>query len=250
MILRELVLAGANINTINTITGASPLIAAVQAQKLAAAREILVLGGDRQLRDSSGRTAADYAENTAAAVLFPRSAGVAGLVPSPAPVATVAPLGQAQSTVHDAPSTETTDARPVASVPPSKSTTESGSSLSDAVAALELRSEGRACAAVPAPPPALPGPPTFDVFLSYAWAHQPACRRIRDALRARGLTVWWDEERMAGDIASAMAEGITNARVVLLCVSKAYQDSVNCRSEATYARQKRAKIVVANVQVR
>lgn len=106
----------------------------------------------------------------------------------------------------------------------------------------------------PAPKAPLPAPMAlsggpYDIFLSYAWAHQPLCRRIRDALRGAGLRVWWDEEVMAGDIATAMAEGIAGARVVLLCVSKAYQDSANCRSEATYARQRRSRIVVANVQV-
>ncbi|HVS51638.1 MAG TPA: toll/interleukin-1 receptor domain-containing protein [Opitutaceae bacterium] len=46
-----------------------------------------------------------------------------------------------------------------------------------------------------APPPALPRP---SVFLSYASDDRPAARRLRDALAATGLEVWYDESDLGG----------------------------------------------------
>ena len=41
-----------------------------------------------------------------------------------------------------------------------------------------------------------------------------------------------------------MAAAIENAAVVLVCVSKAYKESPNCRLEANYAMQRRTPTVV------
>lgn len=43
-----------------------------------------------------------------------------------------------------------------------------------------------------------PGLPRFSVFLSYASDDRPAARRLRDALEAAGLDVWYDENELGG----------------------------------------------------
>lgn len=99
MILRDLLEAGAPINDVNPVTGATPLIAAVQALKFPLVRELLLSGGDRTIRDLGGRTAADYAAGTPSAALFSPSAGPSS---SPAPSGRLSAFGGATTTAPGA----------------------------------------------------------------------------------------------------------------------------------------------------
>lgn len=83
------------------------------------------------------------------------------------------------------------------------------------------------------------------IMLSYAWGCNKAhVVELSKALRALGYDVWRDEEGsslvppMSGDIVETMAEAIQHAHLIVICVSREYKDSSNCRSEAKYARQR------------
>lgn len=81
------------------------------------------------------------------------------------------------------------------------------------------------------------------VMLSYQWANQNTIKKIRDNLQANGIKCWMDIDDMQGSTLNAMARAVEGAEIVLICYSKKYQDSPNCRAEAEYAFQLRKPII-------
>ena len=82
-----------------------------------------------------------------------------------------------------------------------------------------------------------------DVFLSYQSAYMEQVDRIRSELIANDVSCWMAKYDMEGDVWEAMASGIENAKVVLICYSQSYKRSPYCRSEAEYSRWK-GKIMI------
>ena len=92
-----------------------------------------------------------------------------------------------------------------------------------------------------------------DVFLTHDWGTDENGRSnharvsvINAALKQRGYVTWFDEEKMEGNIVSAMCEGIENTRVVVVFVTKNYMEKLaghneadNCKMEFGYAANKR-----------
>lgn len=68
------------------------------------------------------------------------------------------------------------------------------------------------------------------VMLSYQWANQNTIKKIRDNLQANGIKCWMDIDDMQGSTLNAMARAVEGAEIVLICYSKKYQDSPNCRA--------------------
>eukprot|EP00160_Parvularia_atlantis_P021087 Unigene8997_Nuclearia_a/m.27534 Unigene8997_Nuclearia_a/g.27534 ORF Unigene8997_Nuclearia_a/g.27534 Unigene8997_Nuclearia_a/m.27534 type:complete len:501 (+) Unigene8997_Nuclearia_a:45-1547(+) len=86
-------------------------------------------------------------------------------------------------------------------------------------------------------------PTLGHVMLSYNWNSQPTVLRVKEALQRAGYTVWIDVEQMRGSTLEAMAKAVEDASVILVCASRLYLESPNCRSEADYAFSKRKDIV-------
>ena len=77
-----------------------------------------------------------------------------------------------------------------------------------------------------------------DVFLSYKREDRAAASRLLEGLRAAGLDLWWDADIPPDAPWEATIEGaLADARVVLVCWSKAAVASDNVRSEARWARE-------------
>mmetsp|Transcript_53759 Transcript_53759/g.128145 ORF Transcript_53759/g.128145 Transcript_53759/m.128145 type:complete len:349 (+) Transcript_53759:204-1250(+) len=111
-------------------------------------------------------------------------------------------------------------------------------------------------------PPRLPG---TQIFLTHDWADDELGRsnhaRVKHVylrLKAMGITAWFDEEEMRGDINGKMAEGIDNAKTVGVFVTKRYIDKAsgkgdagandNCKFEFDYAlRQKGVESIIVLV---
>ena len=104
-----------------------------------------------------------------------------------------------------------------------------------------------------------------QLFLSHAWKNDDLGRNthdrvriLKDSLKRRGWSVWFDEDDMKLNIDASMISGIENAEVVLACLTKEYvkqlNDSTffmrnknkNCAKEWKYAIA-RNKIVLALV---
>eukprot|EP01046_Picozoa_sp_COSAG06_P043972 COSAG06_NODE_5849_length_3246_cov_5.579600_1_plen_1082_part_11 len=82
------------------------------------------------------------------------------------------------------------------------------------------------------------------VMLSYQWDHQTQVSRVHDLLTKLGCTCWMDiHGGMGTDVYGSMAEGVSNASVVVCFMSQAYQDSPNCRLELQFAKQSGVEII-------
>ena len=86
------------------------------------------------------------------------------------------------------------------------------------------------------------------VMISYQWDSQEILVEVKNRLQASGYRVWMDLEQMGGSTLEAMAKAVENASVVLVCVSRQYKESPNCRSEAEYAYQLRKDIIPLMMQ--
>ena len=74
-------------------------------------------------------------------------------------------------------------------------------------------------------------------MLSYQWDNQTEVKQLKEFLEEHDLKVWIDEEQMHGNIFSRMQEAINHSKVVVLCMSRKYELSDNCRLEFNYARK-------------
>ncbi|XP_019627897.1 PREDICTED: uncharacterized protein LOC109472555 [Branchiostoma belcheri] len=81
------------------------------------------------------------------------------------------------------------------------------------------------------------------VMLSYQWDNQKTVKKIKTALEAKGYKVWMDIEKMGGSTLEAMAGAVEEAAVVLICMSRKYKESVNCRGECEYTRVRGTDII-------
>ena len=72
------------------------------------------------------------------------------------------------------------------------------------------------------------------------WDHQAEVKRVYDLLTKLGVQCWMDIAggmSTGGDIYGSMAEGVSNAFVVVCFMSEQYQQSSNCRLVRAVALQ-------------
>ncbi|KAF0685616.1 Aste57867_22545 [Aphanomyces stellatus] len=69
-----------------------------------------------------------------------------------------------------------------------------------------------------------------DVFLTHDWGTDGSTHKkvstINKLLKARGITTWFDEEKMEGNVKKQMIHGIDNTRVIVVFVTQRYIDKV------------------------
>ena len=56
-------------------------------------------------------------------------------------------------------------------------------------------------------------------------------RHVKRYFGAIGFRVWYDEDHMQWDLVKSMQDGILKSKVVLACISVAYEKSQNCMFE-------------------
>ncbi|KAF0685614.1 Aste57867_22543 [Aphanomyces stellatus] len=89
-----------------------------------------------------------------------------------------------------------------------------------------------------------------DAFLTHDWGTDGSTHKkvstINKLLKARGITTWFDEEKMEGNVKKQMIHGIDNARVIVVFVTQRYIDKVggsnaedNCQLEFNYAARRK-----------
>ncbi|XP_048584283.1 uncharacterized protein LOC5504951 [Nematostella vectensis] len=100
-----------------------------------------------------------------------------------------------------------------------------------------------ATAASKAPKSTTAHAPEGHVMISYQWDVQDVMIQVKELLQANGYHVWMDIDQMEGSTLEAMANAVEKSAVVLMCASRKYKDSVNCRSEAEYAYTQKKPIV-------
>ncbi|KAJ3229900.1 hypothetical protein HDU81_004946, partial [Chytriomyces hyalinus] len=76
----------------------------------------------------------------------------------------------------------------------------------------------------------------FDSMMSYAWATQTQVKELKASLEKElGINVWMDVHNMKDDIYAGMWEGIAKSDLIIVCLSKEYLNSTNCRRELKFA---------------
>jgi hypothetical protein len=95
----------------------------------------------------------------------------------------------------------------------------------------EVAPEPRKPSAAAIPRPALPNSPqripvqqTWDVFMSHASPDKPWVRGLVKALRANGVTVWFDEDSLewGEDLQRGINRGLINSRKAIAVLSRSY----------------------------
>ena len=85
-------------------------------------------------------------------------------------------------------------------------------------------------------------------MLSYQWGHQSQVMKVKEYLQQNGITVWMDIDQMHDEINDRMAEAIFASKVIVLCMSRAYEISVNCQKEFNYADKKKKIIIPVRME--
>jgi hypothetical protein len=98
----------------------------------------------------------------------------------------------------------------------------------------------------------------YHAFLTHNWGDHPTytthqrVKQICNALKGMGLSLWFDEERMAGgNVIQDMTSGIDQSDVVVVFVTKAYCQKVNksehdnCKIEFMYAVNRKCSMMIA-----
>ncbi|ETW01595.1 hypothetical protein H310_06235 [Aphanomyces invadans] len=89
-----------------------------------------------------------------------------------------------------------------------------------------------------------------DVFLTHDWGMDGTTHKnvsaVNTLLKARGITTWFDEEKMEGNVKKQMIHGIDHARAIVVFVTQRYIDKVggnnaedNCQLEFNYAARRK-----------
>lgn len=102
---------------------------------------------------------------------------------------------------------------------------------------------------------------TIRVFASHDWGlgarTHARVRTIVEALRARGICVWFDETHMKGNILDAMCRGIDASDVILVFITSNYvtkvqsgDDRDNVRREFMYAQSTPHKLLAVRLEPR
>jgi len=96
----------------------------------------------------------------------------------------------------------------------------------------------------------IPGTPSQGsaVMLSYNWDNQKVVVEIADRLKKDGFKVWLDLDEMSGSTLEAMANAVESSSIVLVCMSRKYKESSNCRLEGEYAFRKNKVIIPLMMQ--
>lgn len=96
---------------------------------------------------------------------------------------------------------------------------------------------------------------SVDVFLSHNWGEDDQGRDnharvafVNQELKAQGLSTWFDDERMQGNLLAKMCDGIDSARLVLCFVTQRYLEKVSsddsrdsCWAEFHYAQLRKGR---------
>ncbi|CAF0829023.1 unnamed protein product [Adineta steineri] len=82
------------------------------------------------------------------------------------------------------------------------------------------------------------------VMLSYQWDSQKLVTDVYKHLSEHKIPLWMDTQGgMKGHLSTSMAEGVENAVVLCCFLTPQYQDSVACKDELTYAKERRVPII-------
>ena len=84
---------------------------------------------------------------------------------------------------------------------------------------------------------------TPQLMISYQWDSRKDVLKLHQALTDDRYCVWIDEEQMHENIYERMAEAVRESSLILLCMTKKYEDSDICKGEFLFAKDLKKKII-------
>ncbi|CAH1788063.1 unnamed protein product [Owenia fusiformis] len=87
------------------------------------------------------------------------------------------------------------------------------------------------------------------IMISYNWRQdKEKARKINTELKNRGYKTWIDIEQIKDSTLDAMAKGVEQSRIVIICYSEGYKDSPACQTEGSYAHSQKKEILFLKMQ--
>lgn len=91
-----------------------------------------------------------------------------------------------------------------------------------------------------------------DVFLTHDWgadvghSNHQRVSQVNDWLKAKGVTTWFDKDRLTGEVVDEITFAIENTKLAVVFVTKRYMEKVNsanpkdnCRKEFKFANSEK-----------
>lgn len=84
-----------------------------------------------------------------------------------------------------------------------------------------------------------------SVFISYQWDKQPEIMRLCSRLTDLGYHCWLDKQNIGGgdELSSEIVKGLTNAKVIISCLTPKYALSEMCRKEMSLSMDLKKPII-------
>jgi hypothetical protein len=86
--------------------------------------------------------------------------------------------------------------------------------------------------------------PSFDIFFSHAWSNKKFLAHVYHYLCCSGYKVWYDQNEMGYNLDHSMLTGIRNSKIVVVCLSRIYQERANCLKELEWAAKEGKPVVI------
>jgi hypothetical protein len=86
-----------------------------------------------------------------------------------------------------------------------------------------------------------------DLFISYQWGSQESVKNLYEFLKSKKYKTWMDINRLdAGGLGlnNQLSQAIKSSRVVICCITKAYDKSENCKLEINWAKQNKKPLII------
>ena len=80
-------------------------------------------------------------------------------------------------------------------------------------------------------------------MLSYNWTHKEKALLVKEYLEKAGFDMIMDDVHIKGNVLRWMSDAINKSDVVLLLISRQYEDSDNAMSEAAFARNRNKRLI-------
>ena len=74
------------------------------------------------------------------------------------------------------------------------------------------------------------------IMISYEQESQEAVVSIKKSLVDSGYKTWMDVDQTKGSILGKMAEGVDNASLIVVAMTKKYETSTDCNKELQYSQ--------------
>ena len=86
-----------------------------------------------------------------------------------------------------------------------------------------------------------------QIMISYAHAQREIADKLYEQLQKDGFHVWINHQQL-GDMFESIAHAIKSSKIVLICMSTAYNNSASCRLECQYAYKLGQRIIPIKVE--